>query len=236
MAWRKQLKANFVYCIVFKDWLGCLLICDLCISWICCSSVCVRGLTALGLKLGSAFGKTEDVLDVDSVSGLAGSHSFFFPLRGKLIILFGERYSFEGEIIIYLQNMHAMSCCYDLKRNKQVSYSVSCAPKALSSSLCGHASHLRLSPFLRYPKDKLPCLYLGLWLSEDLRIRCYHLPEPLCIYNIMGGWRWPWSEAFLLIFLSLLTLWTMNRSFHQVADSSPLVDFRIKSKGGQGRG
>lgn len=38
----------------------------------------MRGLTALGLKLGSAFGKTEDVLDADRVSGLAGSHVFFF--------------------------------------------------------------------------------------------------------------------------------------------------------------
>lgn len=50
----------------------------------------MRGLTALGLKLGSAFGKTEDVLDVDSVSGLAGSHSFFSIKRKIDYIIWRE--------------------------------------------------------------------------------------------------------------------------------------------------
>lgn len=162
-------------------------------------------------------------------------HTVFFSIKRKIdYIIWREVFLWGGDH--NLQNMHAMSCCYDLKRNKQVSYSVSSAPKALSSFLRWHASHLRLSPFLRYPKDKLPCLYLALWLSVDLRIRCYHLPEQLCIYNIMGGWRQPWSKAFVLTFLLLLTLWTMNRSFHQLVDSSPLVDFRKISKGSQGRG
>lgn len=72
LAWWKQLKANkHWFCIVSKNWLGHLLICDLCISWIGCSKIWMRGLTTLELKLGNAFGKTEDVLDEDSVVPLA---------------------------------------------------------------------------------------------------------------------------------------------------------------------
>ncbi|GAB0191821.1 hypothetical protein GRJ2_001647400 [Grus japonensis] len=36
-----------------------------------CSTIWMRGLTALELKLGNAFGKTEDVLDEGSVVPLA---------------------------------------------------------------------------------------------------------------------------------------------------------------------
>lgn len=46
----------------------------------------MRGLTALELQLGNASGKTEDVLEEDSVASLAWQVCvdlglFFFPLR-----------------------------------------------------------------------------------------------------------------------------------------------------------
>lgn len=90
--------------------------------------------------------------------------------------------------------MYVMSCCHDLKRNKQflcqkppALFSNFCALKALISYTCLHpAASFRLSPLLRYLKDTLPCLCLGLCLSVDLRVSDYQLPKQLCVYNIMA--------------------------------------------------
>lgn len=149
----------------------------------------MRGLTTLELKLGNAFGKTEDVLDEDSVVPLA------WQVRGgRGCQLSGEtdyiiwREVFLGRIMIYLYAMYLMSCCYDLKRNKTVSLSEisNCLQQALclKSSVClppytgmPPAASFRLSPLLRYLKDMMPCLYLGLRLSVDLRVSRYQLPK-----------------------------------------------------------
>lgn len=193
LAWWKQLKANkHWFCIVSKNWLGHLLICDLCISWIGCSKIWMRGLTTLELKLGNAFGKTEDVLDEDSVVPLAwqvrgGGGGGRCRLRGETDYIIW-REVFLGRIMIYLHAMYVMSCCYELKRNKTVSLSeISNSLQqalCLKSSVClppytgvPPAASFRLSPLLRYLKDTMPCLYLGLWLSVDLRVSRYQLPK-----------------------------------------------------------
>lgn len=60
----------------------------------------MRGLTALELQLGNAFGKTEDVLEEDSVVPVAWQVciglELFFHQDEKLLILFGGRHALEN--------------------------------------------------------------------------------------------------------------------------------------------
>lgn len=83
----------------------------------------MRGLTALELQLGNAFGKTEDVLEEDSVVPLAWQVciglELFFPSRWEIgYIIWRE--ACLGKLMIYSHAMSVMFCCYDLKRNKQL--------------------------------------------------------------------------------------------------------------------
>lgn len=194
MTWRKQLKANKHWVFtVSENCLGHLLICDLCFSRTGCSTPRMRGLTALELQLGNASGKTEDVLEEDSVVSLAWQVcvdlGLFFSIKMRNWLYYLERgipwktcalltRHVRDVLLLWPQKKQTAS----LSKKLQLSWA-GCAPSGLTVSLLLVVSAAPPSVLLlRY---LFPFLYIGLWWSVGLRIS----PQLPNFYNILGGKR-----------------------------------------------
>lgn len=181
MAWRKQLKANKHWVFtVSENCLGHLLICDLYFSRIGCSVLGMRGLTPLELQLGNAFGKTEDVLEEDTVVSLAWQIciglGFSSPLRWEIdYIIFWGKYSLQNSWFTHTPCLWC-SVAMTSRETKQLpcqKASIS-LEQAVPQEVCVSPSSCRclllLAPgfLLRY---LFPLLYIvcdGLWISESV--------------------------------------------------------------------